>query len=285
MGGLGNQMFQYAAGRRLALKHETDLKLDISWFRDQSVRKYSMMHFNIREIFASPEEVATFRVSRQGFRHVMFRKMLGGGKKPLRTHIRESQYHFDPRILRLHGDIYLDGYWQTEKYFKDIESILREELTFKTPAPPKDLEVAQVLARCNSVSLHVRRGDYVENGSGRMIHAVCDEAYYHSSADYISKKTGNAHFFVFSDDTGWVRANLRLPFPMTIVERDDFEHDVEDLRLMSNCKHHVIANSSFSWWGAWLDPHPGKIVVAPKRWFREPKFNSKDLIPPGWILI
>jgi len=283
MGGLGNQLFQYSAGRQLACILRTELKLDISWFRDQSVRKYSLSHFNVRENFASPEEVLKLTVVGEGFLRNLLRKLLGRTSNPIRKHVRERHYHFDPDIFRLHGDLYLNGYWQSEKYFKDIESVIREDLTFKNPLPPNDSEYAQLLANCNSVSLHVRRGDYVKGSSSNKIHALCDETYYHSSASFIGAKTKHPHFFIFSDDTYWVRANLSLPFPMTIIERDEPTQDFEDLRLMGFCKHHIIANSSFSWWGAWLNPDPGKIVVTPKRWFSKPDFSTKDLIPPGWI--
>ena len=133
------------------------------------------------------------------------------------------------------------------------------------------------------MSLHVRRTDYVQNALTNKIHGVCDQDYYASCVRYIGDQVSNPHFFIFSDEPQWAKDNLMFDFPMTVVDCNDASRNYEDLRLMSTCKHNIIANSSFSWWGAWLNSNPNKIICAPKQWFTDSTRNTKDLIPSNWI--
>jgi hypothetical protein len=135
----------------------------------------------------------------------------------------------------------------------------------------------------SAVSIHVRRGDYVSDAGTNRFHGTCSVDYYHDAVDRISGFAPASHFFVFSDGIDWAKENLRLRQPVTYVDFNDGEKNYEDLRLMSLCKHHIIANSSFSWWGAWLNPNPDKIVIAPKKWFNDPSINTDDLIPNSWL--
>ncbi len=290
IGGLGNQMFQYAAGRSLALRHGVALKLDISGFADYPLRRYSLGCFNIVEEFASPEEIA--RVKSPPRRRLVrlirraWRKVAGPPPYYRQPVFQESMLRpFDPNIWRTPRDVYLDGYWQSEKYFKDIEHIIRSEFTFRPEQDLQSRDIAAMIAETNSVSIHVRRGDYVSNPLTNRVHGVCGLDYYAACVRFMADRVGKPHFFVFSDEPEWAAENLRFAYPMTFVTHNRDGREYEDLRLMSLCRHHIIANSSFSWWGAWLNARAGKIVLAPQRWFNEPDRDTSDLVPDGWIRV
>ncbi|MDP2842304.1 MAG: alpha-1,2-fucosyltransferase, partial [Acetobacterium sp.] len=198
------------------------------------------------------------------------------------THIREKQYHFDPEILTMSDSVYLDGYWQSEKYFSNIADIIRNEFAVTLPQTDKNMELAQQIISCESVSLHVRRGDYVTDEKTNTIHGTCDLDYYKRCIERLTHKIHHPCFFIFSDDPEWAEQNLKITHPATFVCHNGPEKNYEDLRLMSQCRHHIIANSSFSWWGAWLGQYPDKLVLSPQKWFNEKNFNTKDLTPSTW---
>lgn len=285
MGGLGNQMFQYAAGRRLAAIRNTALKLDISDFEDYHLHDYGLSAFTINESFATPEEVEILKEPETGSFRKKLKKFLRCPSKIGITHIREKQYHFDPEILTMPDSVYLDGYWQSEKYFSDIADIIRKEFTVKLPQTGRNMTLAQQINSCESVSLHVRRGDYVTDEKTKTIHGTCDLAYYARCIESLGQKVHQPCFFIFSDDPDWAEQNLKIPHPATFIDHNGPKKNYEDLRLMSQCRHHIIANSSFSWWGAWLGRHPHTRVYAPDRWFSAPSFNTKDLLPETWTRI
>lgn len=170
-------------------------------------------------------------------------------------------------MLELPDGSYLDGYWQSEKYFSDYEERIREEFSVRAPLDGRSLELAEQMRERPSVSVHVRRGDYFSNPVTAAVHQVCDVEYFQRGIAYLGERLENPTFFVFSDEPDWARDNLRIPYPTTVISHNDASRNYGDLRLMSLCDHHIIANSSFSWWGAWLDPSSDKIVVAPKTWF------------------
>jgi hypothetical protein len=211
-------------------------------------------------------------------------------RKPrARTHIKEKHFHFSPRILTLPDGVCLEGYWQSEKYFADVASLIRRDFTVKHPQTAKNKEWGDMIASSESVSLHVRRGDYLANPTNRQIHGLLGLGYYRNCVQEIMKVVKTPHFFIFSDDSSWVREHLSFSCPATFVEHGEREPcaDVEDLRLMSQCKHHIIANSSFSWWGAWLNPRSDKMVFAPKQWFTTMGMASRrvdDLLPDRWMV-
>jgi len=284
-GGLGNQFFQYAVARHLAEIHRTVLKMDISFFKTYELHTYSIWPFNIQENFASPEEVAALMFRRQGIAERIIRRVLHKSPKPAPTYIREKElFHFDPDILNLPDGVYLDGSWQSEKYFADIAGIIRRKFTVKTPQAGKDKELAERIASCESVSLHIRRGDYLLPPYNS-VHGTCSSDYYFRCVECLTQTIKHPHFFIFSDEPEWTRDNLKLSYPSTLVDHNGADKDYEDLRLMSQCKGHIIANSTFSWWGAWLNQNPEKIVLAPKRWFKSDDYNPKDLIPDEWIKV
>jgi hypothetical protein len=180
---------------------------------------------------------------------------------------------------------YLRGYWQSPKYFASIEALVRKDFTVRQAIVGENLRVAKQIAACNAVSLHVRRGDFADNAETNRYHGTCGPEYYAAAEALLRQRVGDVTVFVFSDDPEWVRQNLRLESPMIVVGHNGPDQDYEDLRLMTLCRHHVIANSTFSWWGAWLSSNPAKTVVAPKRWFRGAEHSTADMIPQNWVRI
>jgi hypothetical protein len=237
--------------------------------------------FNVCEDFATPEETLALTCREPDLLERLFRRK---PKRPA-TYVKERQYHFDPAILQITGDAYLAGNWNSEMYFADIADVIRTDFTFRQPPSGENLELFNSISEVEAVSIHVRRGDYVSNPKANQVHGTCDLDYYLAAAGQIKQKVANPHFFVFSDDPQWVRQHLHLPAPCTFVNHNGPLNGHEDMRLMSHCRHHIIANSGFSWWAAWLDPRADKVVVAPRRWFRTEKYDTSTLIPGGWIRI
>jgi hypothetical protein len=286
MGGLGNQMFQYAAGRAVAHRTNMPLKLDITYFETVNLRTYQLNYFNIQEDFASLEDIECFKPSRKqivAFTNFKIRaKLLPWQKQKL---IKEREFLYNPDIIKIKGDAYLEGYWQSEKYFKDVSDIIRREFNIKHKPSNTNSQMLTEIDSVNSVSLHIRRGDYVFNPMTMQIHGVLSLDYYINALNIISKKVKKLHVFVFSDDLPWVKENLKTCLPLNFIDHNKDEQDYEDLRLISRCKHHIIANSSFSWWGAWLSEYSNKIIIAPRRWFNNNTVDTRDLIPERWIKI
>lgn len=279
MGGLGNQLFQYATARRLAKVHGVDLKLDVSHFSSFSQERYYCLdRFNIIEKFASRQELPR-KVAK---RWPLLSSVFGIGNKPVIRVFREQFFHFDPELLVASDNTYLDGYWQSERYFADIEDTIRKEFTVKTPPDEQNRAMRDMIQTTDSVSLHVRRGDYVTDSATNSYHGICDLDYYRRAISQVVRQIATPVFFVFSDDPEWVGQNLKIDYQTVFVRHNSPENGFEDLRLMSFCKHHIIANSTFSWWGAWLSDNKDKIVYAPKNWFAAAKCNDMDLIPATW---
>ena len=288
-GGLGNQLFQYALGRHLAEIHGTDVYLDLSALRSCGHRRYALGPFNIQEHFASPKEVQEFKFKtrnpvERAARWVLRRP---AGPVPADTYVREKErFRFDPDMLRLPDKVYLEGSWQNEKYFVDIEETIRREFCPKDPPAGKNKELLSMTAECPSVSMHVRRGDFVDSPGTRDMHGFCNIDYYRRCVERIAQAVRDPRFFVFSDDIPWCREHLgELGAPTTLVDHNGPDKAHEDLRLMSVCKHNIIANSTFSWWGAWLNANREKVVLAPECWLKEYPDDPSDLIPPGWIRV
>lgn len=283
-GGLGNQLFQYAVGRRIAYERGTELKLDASSYRRHHQRAYRLSHFCVLERQASRWEVARcgqLRVNRLLKRAYALAVRLA---PPYTCSIIDEcdSASLERTLADAPGDVYLTGYWQGEQFFRPIESMVRHELTVKTPPAPTNAALAQEMARLESVSLHVRRGDYVSVPKTFARHGVCSLAYYQAAISKLVETVKQPHFYLFSDDLDWARDNLKLRHPVTYVSWNGADKDYEDLRLMTCCRHHIIANSTFSWWGAWLCTNPGKIVIAPRRWFADPVRDTSALVPSTW---
>lgn len=274
-GGLGNQLFQYALGRNLALKNSTKLKFDITELEQDELRGYELDKFNISGSIATKSKMRSIQKSRKN----IFSKLLGRSY----LYIKQNGLYFDATIMETRGNIYLDGYWQCENYFKDIRDIIIKEVTIKYEPDKRNKSMLEKIENSNSVCIHVRRGDFISNKKTSEVHGTCSLEYYHNAVKIIEEKVSNPEFFVFSDEPQWIKANLKLKHSTTYVDINNPEKAYEDLRLMSNCKHFIIANSSFSWWGAWLSNNPDKIICAPKRWFISA--DEGDIVPKSWIRV
>ena len=178
----------------------------------------------------------------------------------------------------------IEGYWQSQGYFLGIERSLRNELQFASPAPFDVQAMQSQIEGVNSVSVHVRRGDYVTNPLTARFHVTCEIDYYERAVEHIARRVDRPLFFVFSDEPEWAPAHFSGRFPFVLVSKAESRQAHEELRLMSSCSHHIIASSSFSWWGAWLGRHAEKLVVAPLVWFRTAQ-ASRDRIPGSWALL
>lgn len=283
IGGLGNQLFQYSVAKHLAFINNTNVLLDTTAFEDfYKLHKYSLQHFNIDAKIGSRQElenIYNFPHSLNRLERVWKYRILGQQF----YHITEKQFHFDDIVLqKYHGNVLLDGYWQTEKYFAAIEAPLRKEYLITTPQTEIDKNVTQQIQNSNAVSLHIRRADYT-NPETAKTHGLCSLEYYQKAIEIVASRVTNPTFFIFSDDIIWAKENLKLDFSTTFVGHNNADKNYEDLRLMSSCQHHIIANSSFSWWGAWLNPNPNKVVIAPKEWFATTERNYQDVVPENWI--
>ncbi|MDF5729534.1 MAG: alpha-1,2-fucosyltransferase, partial [Rhizonema sp. PD38] len=249
-------------------------------------RKYGLHCFNIQEHIASQDEINVLLKRPRNRINRLFNKSLkkfGIVSKQSIHLLQERFFHFDSDVLKAPNNSYLYGYWQSDKYFTDIRHILLSEFSIKYPQNYQNEELSEKIQFHESVSLHVRRGDYFQDEKTYQFHGICSLDYYKCCMNYIAEKVTNPQFFVFSDDSQWVKENLKGSFPITIVENNGGFKSYEDLRLMTQCKHNIIANSSFSWWGAWLNPNPYKIVCTPQQWFKKQSTDTKFSIPEGSI--
>lgn len=289
-GGLGNQMFQYACGRVLAFKHQSSLILDLSPLKknvessrttSRSFELVNVFEININE--AKVEDLKRSKPILYKIANVLAFK-LGFKGIQMSKYFIENKFSYNSKIRKVGKDCFLSGYWQSPKYFDSIESLIRNDFTFQKKLDDKNLEIESLIKNTNSVSLHIRRTDF-QNMIHNNTHGFCSLDYYDKAVKFISVKLMDPHFFVFSDDINWAKENLKLPYQLTFVSGNNGDKSYIDMQLMSVCKHNIIANSSFSWWGAWLNSNASKIVIAPKNWFFNEILNAQtnDLIPEEWI--
>jgi hypothetical protein len=289
MGGIGNQLFQYAAGRALSQKHAVDLALDVSFlerrFENVTPREYALGAFNIAERFATAADVAALTYREPGVVSAAKRVVSRLGPRNGRREFFETSSRYDPGFKRLGGSVYLGGYFQSEKYFYTVAPLLRREIQLRTPLSSSAGKIADsIRAQGTPVSIHMRRGDYVTNPAAATHHGVLPAQYFQQAVATVKDRVRDPHFFVFSDEPDWAESYVGIDDPVTIV-RGEGKADAEDIMLISMCRHHIISNSSFSWWGAWLSAAEGKVVIAPKRWFASESEDSSDIVPPGWLRI
>ncbi len=285
-GGLGNQLFQYAAGRSLASFYCTEHALDISKYGNaisfnQTPRNLDILDFNISSKVAVDQDLVKLRPSN----FLLSRSWRSFKNKFLK------KYYLDwhPEIFSGKNQQYLDGYFQCEKYFIDVFHELRNEFTLREGYL---LSIAHILNEMRSsqpsISIHVRRGDYVNNLRIRHIYDVCTLDYYVRAIEELLRRYPNARLFLFSDDVNWVKCNMptfknsTLISAMKTISGENLRPS-QEMFLMSQCNHHIIANSSFSWWGAYLNVSPSKVVIAPNLWNRSKLFPQKDILPEAWL--
>ncbi|HCI53980.1 MAG TPA: alpha-1,2-fucosyltransferase [Gallionella sp.] len=283
IGGLGNQMFQYAAGRALSLERDVPLRLDIQDFAGYALHN----GYELDRIFNCDAKLATQEDLKSvlGWRaYSPIRKKLFNEKllklRGSRLFV-DTQFRSWRQIKEVPDACYLMGNWQTEQYFEKFQNVIREDFSFRSPAVGRNDELAAQIRSSMAVSLHVRRGDIAANPASLAFHGLCSLDYYRRAIAHITECIEKPTFYIFSDDISWVRENLQLAHPCHYVDHNKGAESYNDMRLMSLCQHHIIANSSFSWWGAWLNPSLEKIVIAPQRWFAA-DFDSSDIIPAGW---
>jgi hypothetical protein len=286
-GGLGNQMFQYAAAWALARRHDGRVKLDVGRLGSTDIRELELGAWTAPVEIASAAEIKQVRRD-TGLRRARRRLLRLAGHSMLDVYI-EPSFHVDEGFWALRPPIYLHGYFQSARYFDDQRAEIRSVFT---PRHPLSATAAATRATIEftemPVAVHIRRGDFSRRTSTRAYHGLLDAEYYRHALELIDALTGGeAHYFVFSDEPQAARALLDWAASVTVVEGND-RRPHEDMTLMSACRHAVIANSSFSWWGAWLTDHAGKHVVAPRHWMAPEQLRKQsivDLYPERWILV
>jgi hypothetical protein len=278
IGGLGNQLFQYAAGKSLALHHGTNLKVDASHYAKNAERAVELSFFNIPLEIATAEEISHFKQN-AGERMVSWLQ-----PAHRRRVYREVSIRYDPDFFKARDNIYLKGYRQSEKYFEPYKTIIRKEFTIKPELVGQVAGYASGLRSENSVSVHIRRGDYL-NPTILDIHGILGWDYYEKGIKMMAEKMPDAKFYFFSDDMNWVKSQLKPGGRYEFVSGNISSSAIGDFYLMTRCRHNILANSSFSWWAAWLNDNAGKQVIAPLQWYNKTKYDTSDLIPEGWTRI
>lgn len=264
LGGLGNQMFEYAFGRSLSLKYNVDLKLDVTYLLDRTHSNFKFRDYDL-DIFNISSDVGNFNVS---------------------NIVVEPHFHFSQRLINLldlnsNLDLYLDGFWQSYKYFQDYENVIKRDFKFKNDIIDYSKELEFKIKNSNSVMINVRRTDYLNNS----FHGVMGTEFIMKGVEIIKCKVENPYFFIFSDDIDWCINNIQID-NMFIVDHLHKGYKFDNyLNLMKLCNHFITPNSTFSWWAAWLGEKKDKIVIAPNKWFTDSLINTSDLIPSDWIRI
>ena len=282
--GMGNQMFQYAFGRSMAERLGTELFLDLSLLLDRGRgenglnRDFDLDYFNIDPQFGIEPQLlrSAYRV-----RSPKIGKFIRSLVAFNRSYVKEAHFHVVEEVLRCpQPDAIYEGWWQSERYFSEIRDRIRREFSFKDPPLPEAGELFGQIEHSNSICLNVRRTDFLQVPTLN----TTDKGYFLRAAREMAERVADPHFFVFSDDVEWCRAQLQLEYPFRIVG-----HEVKGrkfgnyLRLMMSCKHFIIPNSSFAWWAVWLSCNPSKVVIAPKNWFNDDALDTVDLVPEAWI--
>lgn len=284
-GGLGNQLFQYGFGKYLAQRLNTKVFYDF-----QTIKNYH--HFTQREIgltsykcqleIASKDEINKMKFFTHGILERIERKIVKKYPILFSKYFVEQASHIITDSKYLRDNCYYDGYWQSYKYLAPIINILHNEIRLKPAYVEQKIDLINEIENSQSVSIHIRRGDYITIKQNFDRFGVCSKNYYEEAIKHLEENLTNPVFYIFSDDLDWAKENFVGSQYIFISDNNP----AEDLYLMSNCKHNIIANSTFSWWSAWLNQNPEKIVIAPKQWYKG-KLNEtiKDLIPSEWIRI
>jgi hypothetical protein len=284
-GGMGNQMFQYAIGRRLAIDNNVELTFDRTFLDDKTprpgyvVRDYDLSIFNVNVNFATAAEIFSFK---NRFHNPLVERISNKliGRKA--TYILEESLNFNAKYLALQDNYYLEGYFQSESYFETIKDLIKSEFTLKNDPTPFVAELENEIKNSTSVCVNVRRADFVTNS----FHGTCDAAYYKRAEAFILDKVKNPTIYVFSDDLEWCKENLKFESPYKFVEHTYAGIKFQDyLRLMSSCRHFILPNSSFAWWAAYLSKNDDKIVTVPPRWLSDPNFDIRSIILKDWNII
>ena len=279
----------------MAESHRTVLKLDVSWFqrypRWEAHNRYALSCFHITEQFATQDEVDHLRDAHLGrlirWRINAARRLNFNGYAHRHSNQadwgKRQRHKFDPQVLAQPNGTYLQGMFQSEKYFLRVSQLLRLHFSFRYPAHPEVLALAERLRSGLSIAVHFRRGDLVTNPRFRAKMGVIGLDYYRRAFSMIHAQFPKATFYVFSNDIEAVAQEF-IPPERTVWVRENPDWDASDLmRLMSLCHHAMTSNSIFAWWGAWLNPSPQKQVVTPTPWFADPAVDNTHIVPAAWI--
>lgn len=282
-GGLGNQMFQYAAAKNLSVLHGVDLQLDVSAFnQDKSSGVYTGRKFELDQLNIKAH------ISKKNHQTPGLFKKIKDKLSRTRYYFEQS-LNFDAEVLKLPSNAYLEGYFQSEKYFTGIRNLLLEEFEYKVREvdKPEFAKYMEKIQKPGTVAVHIRRGDFANNKFIHSVHGTCSLEYYEAAIAKIEKLMKPSAFFIFSDDLNWAVENLGKKYEAEFVKLNSNCAHLMEMKLMSKANANIIANSSFSWWGAWLNANPSKIVIAPQNWYVEPLKNSQTsyLLPDSWICI
>lgn len=275
-GGLGNQMFQYAVGRALANRLGCRLQLDTRHYDKSQAFPYGLGHFAIDAIVGTQRTLPPSRS--RTLKYFAWRHLSRGSR-----FIRENGLSFNSNIARQRGNVYLKGYWQSERYFTEYADSIRHSFRLVDPPDAQNAQLLDTIGSAPSIAVHVRRGDYVSQSRTNAFHGTCSVDYYRAAVAQVARRLDDEPtVYLFSDDLDWAMENLKFGFKTVPVGHNDRSSAHEDLRLMASCNHQVISNSTFSWWAAWLNPHPAKMVIAPYPWFADPSAENRDIIPEDW---
>ncbi|TYP97351.1 glycosyl transferase family 11 [Tenacibaculum adriaticum] len=281
-GGLGNQMFQYALGLSISLKTNSEFKFDLHKMNNYNLRDFSLNKFNISA--KKCEDYISEKYKSNKYKEALEKKINKFGLYTGNKFYEKKEFCYDQSVFS-NKKAYFKGYWQSFKYFESIRDIILKEFSLKDDLSEENLSILNKIENSdNSVSIHIRRGDYINNAKNNKIYNVIGLDYYEKAINEINNNFEKPYFFVFSDDIEWVDKNLNISGRVIYVSSDKTNKAEEELILMSKCNHNIIANSTFSWWGAWLNNNEDKLVIAPKIWMKGIK-SSKDLIPNTWLKI
>ena len=276
-GGLGNQMFQFATGYSMARKKKVDLHLDLSWYNRRNIHN----GFELQNVFNIFEKVDFLKnsISLSKFSII---KLLNKFYTKYEI-FDEPHFHYSSKILNISDHCFLRGYWQSESYFKEYIDEIKKIFKFNLILKDKNLKLINDISNCKSVSLHIRRGDFLLKKN--VNHLVDLNKYYSISINEVFKNFDNPKFFIFSDDPGWVSKNFKIESNYQIVNFNEGASSFIDMYLMSLCNTNIIANSSFSWWGAWLNNNSDKTIFAPKMWSNDKEIKTDTLFPNTWNIV
>jgi hypothetical protein len=283
-GGLGNQLFQYAAGIGLSQHLHTSLKVDIRNLKSADKTLGTYRRYVLSNLLHSPQICSESEIS-QISTNSLSKILFSFGSSSFKA-FKEKHFHYHEEFLNLKGNIYLRGNFQSEKYFEAYKKNIFSQIQFnKLLLDTNDARILNDISNAPSLAVHVRRGDYVSNKIANDVLGTLPLDYYKASYNEICKGETIVNTFIFSDDINWAKENFSFIKNIFFVQSKGDSSDIVDFYLMQHCSHNIIANSSFSWWAAYLNPNPNKIVIAPKKWFNKAPYNTKDLIPAGWLTI
>lgn len=277
IGGLGNQMFQYALYKAFESRGEEIYLDDNTYFKHENCPPHSVFHLDIFDV--KYKSVRCNLVYSLKLLIENYLNRYGIGIKIVNTYKEKAVSSYDSSVFNTSSS-YIVGYWQTSKYFENISEVIKQAFTYNGPWTDTNSAYRDEMTSCESVCVHIRRGDYLK--AADIYGGICTEDYYRKSIKFIKDKVENPRFFVFSNDLDWCKTFFENEDNTVFVEGNDVAHSYMDMILMTYCKHHIVANSSFSWWGAWLSKEDG-ITVAPGKWLNTQE--TPDIWCEGWIKI